>query len=156
MLGDSFPGEAPEGAAMLVAKVRAAVNIRFQSSTPPTILFTDRGQGFYRSRGGQITPEYKAAVREHGFKTYYGDSAYVQPGALQEVMLHETAVAWVRRRETVTQTREPWRETVAEFGDRLRGICQHINEKYDVEGLCRKLPGRLQKIVDAGGDRIKD
>ena len=48
------------------------------------------------------------------------------------------------------------RETVAEFGDRLRGICQYVNEKYDVEGLCRKLPGRLQKIVDAGGDRIKD
>ena len=156
MLGDSFPGEAPEGAAMLVAKVRAAVNIRFHGSTPPTILFTDRGQGFYRSRGGQITPEYKAAVREHGFKIYYGDSAFVQPGTLQEVMLYETAVAWVRRRETVMQMRQPWCETVAEFGDRLRGVCQHINEKYDVEGLCRKLPGRLQKIVDAGGERMKD
>ena len=157
MLGDSFPGgETPEGAAMLVAKARAAVNIRFQGSTPPTILLTDRGQGFYRSRGRQITPEYKAAVREHGFKIYFGDNAFVQPGTLQEVMLYETAVAWVRCRETVTQTREPWCETVAEFGDRLRGICQHINEKYDVEGLCRKLLGRLQKIVDAAGDRIKD
>ena len=62
----------------------------------------------------------------------------------------------MRKRETVTQTREPWRETVAEFGDRLRGICQYINEKYDVESLCRKLPVRLEKIVDAEGDRIKD
>ena len=33
----------------------------------------------------------------------------------QEVMLHETAEAWVRRRETVTQTQEPWHETVEEY-----------------------------------------
>ena len=26
-------------------------------------------------------------------------------------MLHETAVAWIRRRKTVTQTRKPWTET---------------------------------------------
>ena len=45
---------------------------------------------------------------------------------------------------------------MAEFGDRLRGICQYINEKYDVESLCRKLPVRLGRIVDAEGDRIKD
>jgi hypothetical protein len=42
------------------------------------------------------------------------------------------------RRETVTQTREPWHETVAEFSGRLREICQHVNSNYDVEGLCRK------------------
>ena len=94
-------------------------------------------------------------MREHGFKTYYGDNAAVQPGSLQEVMLHETAVAWARRRETVTQTREPWRETVEECGARLRGICQYINANHDVEGLCRKLPERLEKLVDAEGDRIK-
>jgi hypothetical protein len=94
-------------------------------------------------------------VREHGLRTYYGDNAAVQPGTLQEVMLHETAVAWVRRRETVTQTREPWHETVAEFSGRLREICQHVNSNYDVEGLCRKLPQRLQLLVDAKGDRIK-
>jgi hypothetical protein len=55
----------------------------------------------------------------------------------------------------VTQTREPWHETVAEFSGRLREICQHVNSNYDVEGLCRKLPQRLQLLVDAKGDRIK-
>ena len=79
----------------------------------------------------------------------------MQPGSLQEVMLHETAVAWVRRRETVTQTQEPWHETVEEFGTRLRAICQHVNANFDVEGLCKKLPERLQKVVDAEGDRIE-
>ena len=38
----------------------------------------------------------------------------------------------------MTQTREPWHETVAEFSGRLREICQHVNSNYDVEGLCRK------------------
>ena len=38
---------------------------------------------------------------------------------------------------------------------RLREICQHVNANYDVEGLCRKLPERLQLLVDARGDRMK-
>ena len=51
LLGDDFPGEKPEGAAKLVAKVRASLNIRFQSDDQPDIVFTDRGQGFYRLTG---------------------------------------------------------------------------------------------------------
>ena len=104
--------------------------------------------------GGRITGAFKAAVREHGLKTFYGDNASRQPGNLQDILLHETSVSWIRRREGVTQTRQPWTETVDEFGRRLRGICQHINDKHDVEGLCHELPGRLQKLLDAEGDRI--
>ena len=69
-------------------------------------------------------------------------------------MLHETSVAWVGRRETVTQVREPWTETVEDFGVRLKGICQHINDNFDVEGLCEELPYRIQEIIEAEGDRI--
>ena len=29
-----------------------------------------------------------------------------------------------------------------------------INDRLDVDGLCRALPGRLQEIVDAEGGRI--
>ena len=76
------------------------------------------------------------------------------PGSLQEVMLHETSVAWIRRREAVTRKRQPWTETVEEFGARLRDICAHINEHFDVEGLCHGLPERLQMVIDAEGDRI--
>ena len=37
----------------------------------------------------------------------------------------------------------------------FRGICKYIiNEKYDVAGLCRELPDRLQTLVDREGDRI--
>jgi len=155
LLGEDFPGEAPQGAAILVARVRAALNVRFQGDDEsPAILFTDRGQGFHHIKNGRITPEYQGALREHGLRTFYGDDASAQPGNLQEVMLHEPAVAWIRKRETVTQTRQPWTETVAEFGARLRGICRHINSKYDVEGLCKELPQRLQSVVGSEGDRI--
>ena len=41
-LGDDFPGETPAGAAEMVAWFRAALNIRFQGSAPPKVLFTDR------------------------------------------------------------------------------------------------------------------
>ena len=97
---------------------------------------------------------YKAALREHGLKAYYGDDASIQPGSLQEVLLHETVVAWVRSREKVTQPKYPWTETEAQYGSRLRGICQYINQNYDVDSLCRALLKRVQKVVDAGGGRI--
>ena len=41
-LSDDFPGETPAGAAEMVARFRAALNIRFQGSAPPKVLFTDR------------------------------------------------------------------------------------------------------------------
>ena len=37
---------------------------------------------------GKVTPEYKKALQECGFKAFWGDDASVQPGQLQEVMLH--------------------------------------------------------------------
>jgi hypothetical protein len=155
LLGEDFPGETPEGAAMLVAKVRAALNVRFQAAADaPNLLFTDRGQGFFHINGGRITDEYKAALREHNLKSYCGDDASRQPGNCQEMMLHETSVAWIRYREARTLPRQPWTETVAEFRTRLKGICEHINTKHDVDGLCRAFPQRLQMLVDAEGDRI--
>ncbi len=154
ILGEEFPGETPAGAAILVAKVRSALNVRFQGGTAPSIVFTDRGQGFFHIKTGGITNKYKGALQEHGLRAYYGNDASVQPGNLQEVMLHESAVAWIRKRETVTQCRQPWTETAAGFSARLRSICQYINANYDVEGLCKDLPNRLQKVRDKGGDRI--
>ena len=49
-------------------------------------------------------------------------------------------------REAVTQKRQPWTETVEEFGARLQDICDHINTHFDVEGLCEGLPSRVQNL----------
>ena len=59
-LSANFAGETEKGAAEMVARVRAALNIRFQGSTPPKLLFTDRGNGFYESGSGAIARTHSA------------------------------------------------------------------------------------------------
>ena len=140
---------------LVVSKVRAAINVRFPSDQP-TILFTDRGEGFFDPRTGTITPEYKQAARNHGFKVFQGDNAANQPGQanLGQLLLHETAVAWIRYRLARTLPAEPWNETVEQYGTRLRGIVADINDNLDVDGLCRAFPTRIQKVIDREGDNI--
>jgi len=154
MLGEGFPGETQEGAAILVAKVRAALNIRFQGGDQPKVLFTDRGQGFFATNGGRISDPYKEALREHGLRSHCGDDGSRQPGSSGDLMLHETAVAWIRYRERKTLPRQPWTETVEEYTTRLKGIVQYCNDNYNVDGLCREFPDRMQALVDNEGDRI--
>ena len=96
----------------MVAKVKVALNARFKKDPAPKILFTDRGNGFYESGSGVITPTYKKALKEHGLRAFWGQDASIQPGQLQEVMLHETAMAWVRERLSKTQPKNKWEETV--------------------------------------------
>ena len=154
ILGTDFPGEKPEAMDIFVGRVRSGLNVRFQGQDAPKVLFTDRGQGFYVKNTGKITRQYKAALREHGLKNYYGDSAARQPGNLQDFLLHETAVSWIRYREKKTRVLKPWEETVEAYSSRMKGIVQDINDRLDVEGLCRGLPSRLQELVDAEGGRI--
>ena len=90
----------------------------------------------------------------HSLRAFYGESAAVQPGNLKDAMLHETAVSWVRLRDSRTQPRHLWKETVAEYGARLAKMAQYINAKHNVEGLCRELPERLRKVVESKGDRL--
>ena len=154
ILGTEFPGETAEGAAILVGRVRRALNVRFQNKPAPKKIFVDRGPGFWATNSGRITAHFKAALEEHSLQTYYNDDAGHQPGNLQEVMLHETAVSWIRRREALNRMPKPWEETPEQFGSRLKGIVQEINDTLNVEGLCRAFPQRLQKLVDRDGDRI--
>ena len=154
VLGEGFAGENSEGAAVLVSKVRSAVNLRFQSANKPSVIFVDRGQGFYANITGKITHKFKAALQEHSLKAFNGEDASLQPGRLQELMLHETAVSWIRYRENSTRPSCAWQETPAQLGIRLREICRDINENLEVERLCRALPRRLDKLIQAKGDRI--
>ena len=69
---------------------------------------------------GIITDGYKAALREHGLKAFFGNDASIQPGQLQEVMLHETAVAWMRLRLSKTLPKKPWKGSPEEYRARLK------------------------------------
>ena len=150
-----FPGEVPDGARLLAGKVRAAVNIRFQApASKPDVLFTDRGRGFYQPNSGVSTPEWREAVEDHGFRTFMGNTAAMQPGSLQDVLLHETAVSWLRKRLQRSTPKKCWEESREAYGQRLKRCCDEVNKECDVEGLCRGFPNRLRSLVDTEGDRL--
>ena len=66
-----------------------------------------------------------------------------------------TAVAWVRVQQTRTTPRQPWAVTRAAFGERMRAIARRINEESNLKALCREFPGRIQQLIDLGGDNLK-
>ena len=83
-----------------------------------------------------------------------GDDASQQPGALQEVMLHETAVASIRYKLSFCVPARPWLESAEEYGARLKAVVAEVNREQDLESLSRELPTRAQLVYDAGGGRI--
>ena len=155
VLPDNFPGEEPVGAPMLVQRVRAALNIRFQGGglPAPTVMWTDRGKGFFHGNG-KITTEFQAALEENDLKHFWKDDAAIQPGQLQEVHLHETAVSWIRYQLTLSTPNNAWKETREQYTSRLKACCAEINKSYDVDSLCRALPRRIEALIDSEGDRI--
>ena len=72
----------------------------------------------------------------------------------KEIMLHETAVSWIRFRLARSVPAKAWEEDRATYTARLKAVCKEINEQLDVDALCRRLPSRIQDVVDAEGDRI--
>ena len=156
ILDESFPGETPAGAAALVSKIRSALNVRFQNAaSQPKFLFTDRGRGFFFPNSGAITTEYKQALAENNLQTFMGDDASCQPGSMQDFLLHETAVSWLRHRLAQSTPRRCWEETRPEYGRRLKRCCDEVNRGLDVEGLSKQLPKRLKLLKDSDGDRLK-
>ena len=78
-----------------------------------------------------VTMKYQEALFEHGFK-----SMMAQPGHMQQVLLHETAVSWIRLRLPATGPSKPWLETRGEYARRLRQVVDDITITItlDVEG----------------------
>ena len=156
ILPRGFPGDTDDGAAVLIQKVRAAINVRFPNGAPqPRTIFVDRSNAFYIQATGALTEKYAAALREHGFKNFMGDNCRCQVGQMGDILLHETAVAWIRRLERRSMPARVYEETIEEFGTRMKGIVSDINGKYDVSGLCRGLPDRISALVAARGAKLE-
>ena len=98
--------------------------------------------------------EFRDALHEHNFKAFMGDNAARQPGTLQEVMLHETVVAWPRSFMTKTTPAKPWEESPVSFGQRLKDAFAFMSDNYNVDGLSRELPDRVRALVEADGDSL--
>ena len=120
-----------------MAKVRAVLSSRFRGASQPRTVFVDRGAGFYNAGTGGITHEFKAALADHGLRAFMGDDASKQPGSLWEMMLHETAVSWIRRGLTWTLPPRLWEGAPTELARRLGAVAEDINMCHSVEGLCR-------------------
>jgi len=153
VLDDGFPGENAEGAATLVAKIPGVLATRFPSQNKPKVLFTDRGKGFYTPLG-PITKRYAAALKTAGLRAFAGQNASGQPPDGPDLFLHENAVAWVKQKLVKSTPRMAWKETREEFGHRMRDVVREINARYDVDGLCKGFPARLDAVLERGGDRL--
>ena len=82
-----------------------------------------------------------------------GRDARGQPGKMGDVLLHETAVAWIRADLSKTLPKKLWLETREEHYARLREVVRHINANFDVSGLCGKWPQRVIQLIARGGDK---
>ena len=126
----------------------------FTEGVVPHVLFTDRGAGFYNPGSGRITSEYRDALAAHGLQAFMGESAAVQPGKLSDLMLHETAVSWIRALLASTLPARPWEESPQQLIARLKRVVGKINADYDVAGLCHQLPARIGELVRRGGGKL--
>ena len=99
--------------------------------------------------------QYRTALAAHGLRAFQGNVAAVQPGKLGDLMLHETAVAWIRNKERTTLPTRPWEETPVQLGTRLKRIASEINAEHDVVGLCRELPARVAQLRLKKGRKLK-
>ena len=126
--------------------------MRFQTvAAKPDIIFTDRGCGFYEPASGRIKADYKAALKENQFKAFMRDNAAEQPGSLQDVLLHATAVSWLCHRLSIITPTNCWHETCDEHGRCLRRCCNEANTTYDVEVLCQGYPQAYEFVAAEAG-----
>ena len=151
---EDFPGETGEGAATVAAMIPSFLERRLpRARRLPRVVVSDRGRGFFTSRGA-ITKKYAKALQEAKLRPFTGDDASEQPANIPDLFLHEVATAWIRKREQQTKPAKPWLETRKAFAKRMAGIVRDINKSCDVAGLCRSFGNLLQQVVDRQGDKL--
>ena len=130
--------------------------MRFQAGAArPSQLFLDRGRAFFNTATGVVTPELALALGDTGLALFWGRDASAQPGYLADVLLHETAVSWIRKKLTATTPKRPWLESREQYATRLRQVVADINCSYAVGDLCQRFPDRLDELIRRQGDRLR-
>ena len=73
------------------------------------------------------------------------------------VLLHETAVSWVRKylKQHPVKLVTSMDENIRRVKALLQEACEHINTYYEVDDLCNSLPDRLALLVEKEGERLK-
>ena len=104
----------------------------------------------------RIVKAYGAAVKAAGFKLLWGDDASQQSPDMPDLLLHETSVAWFRKKMRKQRpVCTPWEETQAQWIARARLVVAHVNANHRVDRLCQQFPQRLQACKDSAGERLR-
>ena len=147
-----------DGQAFMVSLLPAILKHMLGDGGPhPTIVFTDRGPGFYHPSTGNICQEYLAALQQHGFQPWAGECSKWQPPDIADVLLHETAVSWARH----YMKKHPFKlspsmdTNFTKLCKLVQSAVNHANSNYAVANLCHDLPKRLESLVCTGGDRLR-
>ena len=121
----------------------------------PTILMTDRGTGMY-APSGHVTRAYDNAVRQCGFQLFWGADAKKQSPEMPDLLLHETAVSWLRGAlRKMKPEVAPWPETPAQWSRRMMKAVAEVNDgSKDVEALCMQFPDRIEECLAEKGGRL--
>ena len=158
----AFPGETQRGAYLAIKELPKLLGRMLgRSAVKPKVVFSDRGPGFYNPRYGVITSDYDAALRSFGFEPWAGTHALQgprrQPGDVADILLHETAISWLKQRlaKSDALVKRAWQETPAQFAERLAAAAGDVNATCSVEDLCRSWRKRLQELVQNRGDRLR-
>ena len=96
-----------------------------------------------------------SALDGTGLALFWGQDASAQPGCCADVLLHETAVSWIRKKLTATTPKRPWLESREQYAARLRQVVADINRSYAVGALCQRFPDRLHELIRRQGDRLR-
>ncbi|CAK0890809.1 unnamed protein product [Prorocentrum cordatum] len=153
-LPGDFLGETPLGAEIMVAKVRAALNVRFPGGGRLPRALADRGGGICSAGSGAIAEEYRGALRRHDLRAFFPADVSALPSQLQQVMPRETAASWTRDRHAKTPPMRCWEETSEAHRARLKACAAQVNCACDVDGLRRELPPRVKDLDRRRGDRL--
>ena len=123
------------------------------NSRLPRVLMTDRGTGMY-APSGHVVSAFDHAVQECRFKLFWGADAKQQSPEMPDLLLHETAVSWVRNvLRRLKPDVLPWMETPAQWSRRLLQAVDAANQ-YDVEALCLDFPRRIEDCLAADGAKL--
>ena len=121
----------------------------------PTVLMSDRGTGMY-APSGHVTRAYDCAAHRCGFKLFWGADAKQQAPDMPDLLLHETAVSWLRG--VLRKTKPvvpPWRESPAQWSRRMMDAVAVVNDgTKDVDGLCMQFVDRLEECLAKRGARL--
>ena len=100
---------------------------------------------------------YAAALRQAGFRPFAGSCAASQPADCPDLLLHETAVGWIRKffKRHPFHRSKGLEHNLARVKTLMATCVEHINGQYDVEALCSAWPRRLEEVVLANGERMK-